>query len=226
MKIITLMGALMVCSTAHAQASDDGETEVRKKRLKLSTPVFLMNSDTFSSDSYETTMSQSGVTLFTQPARLEFSYRVAKQFELGAMFSFGGVTTDTEYSFSSSDDTAEDTGATDSDANSISQKRDESIFYLTGIYNMKLSDRVNAFLQPIVGISYANDVIGDTVDNVVQNMVFGGDLGVRFVLRQGVHLDLAAEYLAGSGTFTDIDGNEMDVSSSAIALRTGLGARF
>ena len=196
-----LFGLLFSTTAAAAPSSDDADRN--KIRVKTSTPLYIMNSTSVSS----LTVDQSGVTLFTQPARVELSYQIAQKVELGAMVSFGGVETDT------------------GDSATV-QQTDQSILFLHGIYNFKLAKKVRGFVQPIAGISYQNDKMGDLMDTVTQSVVFGGDLGARFIVTEGITFDLAAEYLSGSGTMTDISDNEVDVSSSSINLRTGLGVRF
>ena len=147
------------------------------------------------------------MTLFTQPARVEMSYQIAQNVELGGMISFGGVATDT------------------GDSATV-QQTDESIMFLHGIYNLEISEKVEGFVQPIAGISYRNDKMGDVMDTVTQTVVFGGDLGARFIVAEGISFDLAAEYLTGSGAMTDISDNEVDISSSSINVRAGVGVRF
>ena len=201
MRAFSIVFGLLFCTTAAASSSDDsGRNEIR---VKTSTPLYIMNSTSVSG----VTVDQSGMTLFTQPARVEMSYQIAQNVELGGMISFGGVATDT------------------GDSATV-QQTDESIMFLHGIYNLEISEKVEGFVQPIAGISYRNDKMGDVMDTVTQTVVFGGDLGARFIVAEGISFDLAAEYLTGSGAMTDISDNEVDISSSSINVRAGVGVRF
>ena len=238
MLFVSLFSGLFLTTNVHAQTpAQKGKAKGKKMRLKLSTPLYSNNSETLSNDLLEVTTKQSGLSLYTQPARLEFTYRVAKRFEVGAMFSFGGIKTEMDTSLagtSTEEETTEeettdettDDGTTSDNSDNTAMQRDESIMYLTAAYNFKLAKGVRGFVQPIVGISYLNEKVGDSVDTVTQKTVFGADIGARFRLTDGVQFDLAAEYLMGNGTMTDINDNEMDAAASSINIRAGLGARF
>ena len=204
MKYIFILSGLLLGTNASAEAPEGkNKSKAKKMRLKFSTPIFVQNQSTAG----DVTTSQSGATLFTLPARAELTYRIAPRFEIGGMFSFGGITTET-------------------DPSTVTFQRDESIMFLTGAYNFKLAQNIRGFLQPIVGMTYLNDKIGDSVDNVTQNILFGGDLGVRFKLTEGVQFDLATEFLTGNGSLTDKDSNTSTVTAQSFNLRAGLGARF
>ena len=87
MSFLPLIVGLALSPNAYAKGGK------KKTRLKLSTPVYIMNSDTTSTGNIETTTKESGISLFTQPTRLELTYWVAKGIEIGGMVSFGSTTT-------------------------------------------------------------------------------------------------------------------------------------
>ncbi len=209
MRVLSILCGLLINTTALAAGPDSEDKDDGKKiRIKTSTPLYIMDKATVGSGNSELVVKQTGLTLFTRQARVEFSYQLGKRFELGLIASFGGVTTSYE------------------DDNWPETVQDESGLGLTAIYNYRISKKLRGFLQPIAGLDYVNDKIGSNTDNVTQTLMYGGDVGVRYIVTQGVHLDLAAEYMMGSGTLTDINENETDVSASTINLRGGMGVRF
>ena len=213
MTLLPMLLATLAAGTAHAKGDDPVGL-----RFKLSTGIVQNTTAYVANDDVDDPMKSktTDISLFSGPARMELTYQLAEGIEAGALIGYDRTTSKFE-----NDETEAEDENTSLDT--------ELMFAITGAYNIKLGGGARLFIQPIVGIDNMNSTTKDKdVENKVNNIVYGGDVGVRLKAFKRASFDISGEYLGLSGTF--INDGEKDEDNkdkvTQIGLRSGISIMF
>jgi hypothetical protein len=102
---------------------------------------------------------------------------------------------------------------------------------LSFAYNMKLSDGLRGYVQPLLISSKmtTKDEDGESLGHMT-SLAYGADLGLRIKLVKGATFDPCFEYLAGNSKMFDEDGENVDedmlVKNGSFGLKAGISVKF
>jgi hypothetical protein len=215
-----LLSLLLAALSAPAFAKKDkGDDDEGKIRLRGDTNIVSM--DTFSivpedpdaAGFDEAGFKSTGISLGGAEARLHISYLVTPQIEVGVGLALGSTTLK---SFVDKED-PEPLGKTTNIG-----------LLFEPAYNLKLTEGLQLFVQPEVGIANTKTTPEDGDPTGSKYMLYGAEVGVHKRLVKHATMDLGLEYLAGSG-HDSVDGKEDDTYTnklSHIGIRAGFGIRI
>jgi hypothetical protein len=152
-----------------------------------------------------------GLTLGTQPARLQATYKLGKGFEAGASLAYSKETA-----------TLEIDGEGD-EGDPVSHME----LMAVGAYNFEATDNLNAFVEVLAGL--ANDKTeSDGGDSEVKWKGAELGAGVRFKAgkRGALDLGLAYDIMKGTPYFDDEEVEDGAMTLKSIQARTGVSVRF
>lgn len=215
-----LLSLLLAALSAPAFAQKDkGDDDEGKIRLRGDTNIVSMDTvsvvpeDPDAAGFDEMGFKSTSIALGGAGVRLHISYLVTPQIEVGVGLALGSTTLK---SFIDDKD-PEDVGK----ATSIG-------LLFEPAYNLKLTEGLQLFVQPEVGIANTKTTPEDGEPTGSKYMLYGAEVGVHKRLVQHATMDLGLEYLAGSG-HDSVDGEEDDTHTnklSHIGLRAGFGIRI
>ncbi len=207
MTMIPLLIAAVTSGTAHA-----GE-DAMGLRVKFSTPVVQNTSmwNEVEGDDDPFKMKTTGISTFDGDNRFELTYKIGDTgIEAGAWLGYNRTSSKVE--------------------NDANEAKDEDItvdtntlFLVTGAYNIKMGGGKAIFIQPAVGVNRfkSTNKPGDAPFQT-NFVMFGGDAGIRLKAYKRTSIDLAAEYLTGNGTY--IADGEKDEDTTGKMTMMGLRA--
>ncbi len=213
MTLLPMLLATLAAGTAHAKGDDPVGL-----RFKLSTPIVQNTTAYIANDDIDDPIKgkTTDISLFSGLSRLELTYQLAEGIEAGAIVGYNRTTSKAE----NDEVEAEDENTTlDS----------EIMLALTGAYNIKLGGGARLFIQPIVGIDNNSSSMKDKeVVNKVNNIIYGGDVGVRLKAFKRASFDISGEYLGLSGTFINDGEKDEDnkLKATQLGLRSGISIMF
>lgn len=216
MTLLPLLLAVGLVAPAHAGKKADKAGV----RVKFNAPLYTMSNNKYFGNGEEAedfADSSTALTFLTGQNRTEVTKLIGDGLEVGGILGFD--------SYNYKDNNGDSTG-----------KMGAWNIGITGAYNIKASDGLVIYVQPIVmyGKGSLKDADGELVGGA-NNFAYALDVGARINLAKGIHIDPALEYLGNTSTAfdadkkTDVDEDgekDAQTKTSNIGLRLGLGVKF
>ena len=213
MTLLPLILALGITTDAHAKGKGDEKVGVR---LKFNAPLWTQTTtkvtiDGEEPDGFEPTKT-SALTLLNGQNRTELTYLLGDGLEVGGLLGY-----------------SRGKSVTDGDETGLYS---DLTIGVTGAYNFKLGDGMMLFAQPVISYTKTSGQADPDADKAgFKGFGIGADVGLRFNLAKGIHIDPAVEYFRqGFVPWSDADGFENDpeqkLTGSNLGLRLGLGVKF
>ncbi len=207
---MTLLPLILAAGMSQTATAGDGVGI----RLKVNTDLFnvanaqavYQEEDVENGDAKATTLS-----FFGGAPRFEATYIITPNIEAGLVLGYSDVKNEAAGDF-------------------VAQATNRDVG-LSFAYNLKLSDGLRGYVQPLLISSKATakDEDGESLGHL-STLQYGADLGLRIKLVKGATFDPCFEYLAGNTKMFDDAGENVDedalVKLSSFGLKAGISVKF
>lgn len=208
---MTLLPLLVAAGLSQPAVAADGVGI----RLKVNSDLFQVQSVqgvNADGDIDDATGKSTTMGFFQGTPRFEATYIITPNIEAGVILSVANTTSEAAGDFSGHSTTRR--------------------LGVTAAYNLKLSDGLRGYVQPMLisGKSTDKDEDGESLGGA-SSLTYGANLGVRIKLIKGATFDPAFEYMMGNGKALDDEGEQVPdedtmLKYSSYGLKAGLSIKF